>query len=82
MSTNSTNINSSKMANLVKKAAPILIETGKVIAKNTADVLANPRPGETVKDKVVRVAKQTSIDLMVNGIPKNAQQLPSSSPEN
>lgn len=72
----STNTNSSKLTDLAQKTLPILKEAAKVVAINIADVLANPRPGETVKDKVIRVTKQTSINLMVNGLPKTQQQLP------
>ena len=70
------NTNSSKLTDIVQKALPILKEAAKVVAINTAEVIANRRPGETVKETVIRIAKQASITIMVNGLPKTQQQLP------
>lgn len=66
------------MASFMVTARPYLVRAGKVLAKNTADVLANPLTGESIKNKFARIGRQSAIDIIINGLPKTQQLLPSS----
>ena len=64
------------MTIFMKKARPVLIESGKILLKTTADVLTQPRPGEKFKSKLTRIMKQTGSEIMYHYLLQPQKQLP------
>lgn len=64
------------MTIFMKKARPFLLESGKILLKNTVEVLTKPHPGEKFKGKLTRIAKQTGIELCGRVVSQAQKQLP------
>ena len=71
----------SKVTYLIEKARPFLLEAGKTLIETTVIVLTDPHPGENAKSKLFRIARQTTIALLSNGLPRTQMQLPQTTSE-